>query len=137
MASSVDILEHPSDVGFRARAPRFDLALDQAVRGLARIETSDHVPEPTDSRVVEMEADDDETLLVTILEECVYLADADDWLAVGVRVQTLARGRYRILLQGTPMPAGVRGVHVKAITWHQLSVARTDDEVTLTVFVDI
>lgn len=135
--AEVRILEHPSDVGLRAEGRTFAEALDQAVLGLARIQTGDRVPAPEGERVVELEADDEPALVVSLLEECLYLVDAEDWLASRAQVEPLGEERWRAHLAGAPVRRDEDGVHVKAITWHQLAVEHGEDAVAVTVYVDI
>jgi len=136
MTGRVDILEHTADVGFRAAGGSFEEALDAAVRGLATIEVGDPLPEPTSERTATFEGDDDEALVVALLEECLYLVDAEQWLACGAAVRCGDDRRCEAVLQGADLPEDAE-LHVKAITWHGLSVERSDGETVITVFLDI
>lgn len=136
MTSGVEILEHTADVGFRARGRSFEEALDAAVRGLATVELGEHLPESTDERAVEGEAEDDEALVVSLLEECLYLVDAEGWVALGASVRRTEPTRWEARLRGAPLPTDAV-LHVKAITWHGLSVRRSRDDTQITVYLDI
>lgn len=135
MTTGIEILEHTADVGFRATGGTWEEALDAAVRGLATIEAGGRLPMPTGERPVSFEAEDDESAVVGLLEECLYRVDAEGWLAVGAEVRCQG-GRCEGLLRGAELP-GEAALHVKAITWHGLSVERGPDATTISVILDI
>lgn len=138
MNADYSILAHPADVGLRARGPDLSGALDRAVAALACIELGTPPPPPTERRALRVEADDDEGLTVALLEECLFHLDADDWLAVGAALRRAPGALEGELLGGPFDPAlAADGVHVKAITWHELSILHDADGVTLTLYVDI
>jgi SHS2 domain-containing protein len=118
MGSSFRLLDHPSDVGFEARGATWEELLDAAVQALAAIQTGGSLPAAADRRPHGVEDQDPEGALVSVLEACVALLDAEDWLAVGVRGDELL---------GVALTDAERevGTHCKAITWHQLAVERT------------
>lgn len=132
---SYRILPHPSDVGFEARADDFVVLLDRAVRALSDIETGGQIPDAIDTRPIP-EADPEETpeeRVVSVLEHCLFLLDTEDWLVTGVDPS----GERLLGAQLTP-DARAAGVHVKAITWHQLAVAHVPGVGwSAVVFVDI
>lgn len=127
---SYRIVEHPSDVGFELEAETLPALLDAAVRALADVCTGGDPPPPTESRPAPALDGEPEPDVVRLLEACLLELDADDWLAVGYRDGELL---------GAPLAAEARanGTHVKAITWHHLSVAQTPDGWRATVFVDL
>lgn len=135
MTTGVEILEHTADVGFRATGGTWEEALDAAVRGLATIEAGGRLPEPTGERAVSFDAEDDESAVVGLLEECLYQIDAKGWLACGAAIRC-AGGRCEGVLRGAELP-GEAVLHVKAITWHGLSVERGPETTVITVFLDI
>ena len=137
MSEGFTILPHPADVGLRAWGVDLPTALDQAVRALATIELSGEPPSGGERREVELQGSPEE-LLVELLEECLYLLDAEDWLAVGAQLRYV-NGVLTGALLGLPFrpEAHDDGVHVKAITWHQLSVEWNSDGVALVVYLDI
>jgi len=132
------ILPHPADIGLRAEGTDLPAALDQAVAALAEIQAGAAVA-GEEERPVHLDSDDVESLVVDLLEECLYHVDAHDWLAAGARlvVREDADGTHAEgVLRGAAVPGG-GGMHVKAITWHQLSVERVEAGAVVTVYLDI
>ena len=78
-------------------------------------------------------------MVVGLLEECLYLLDAHDWIATGAHAGQLGEQGLDITLDGALFePADFAdGVHVKAITWHQLAVEQGPRGFEVTVFLDI
>ena len=130
MGSSFRLLDHPSDVGFEALGSTWEELLDGSVRALAAVQTGGSIPAAADRRAHGVVDDDPESALVSVLESCVALLDAEDWLAVGVVDGELA---------GVPLTDVERevGTHVKAITWHQLKVEQTTEGWRAVVYVDL
>lgn len=138
MSRSHEPLAHPSDIGFVARGPDVAGALAECVRALADVITGGGPVEPRDRRVVTV-AGGDEERVVALLEECLFELDAHGWLAGDAEVGDDDGERLTLTLLGEvfdPDRHG-EGVHVKAVTWHGLSVARDGEGVAITVFVDI
>lgn len=139
MSATYAILAHPADVGFSVESQgtgpdSFIALLGGAVRALADVETGGHVPAPTDERPLREaypDAAPDERV-VDVLEQCLVWLDTEDWLATGVSED----GKK---LLGTELSEEAReaGTHVKAITWHQLSVVQDASGWKATVFVDL
>lgn len=130
MGASFVLLDHPSDIGFACEASSFEELVGAAVEALATVQSGGALPAPVEEREHGVDDGDPESALVGVLEACVALLDAEDWLAVGV-----SGGR----LAGAPLDAAAReaGTHVKAVTWHGLRVERRGDQWRATVFVDL
>lgn len=136
------LLEHPADIGVRAFGPDPSMAFAQAVAGLGRVLTGTKV-QVLQTRPVEMEAPDLETLLVALLDQCLFHVDAEGWIpGHGELVVDLAPDRAPRLkgtLQGEPWDRErhTEGTAVKAVTWHHLSVISGAEGTEVIVFLDI
>lgn len=132
-----EILEHPADIGIRAEGRTFAEALEQSVAGLAAIATGGRPVAGGDTRPVEVSGSPEEQV-IAVLEECLFLIDADGWIAGGA---TLSVDGQRVVgtLAGElfDRERHEHGVHVKAITWHQLSVSVAAERCQIVVYVDI
>lgn len=126
---SFTILEHPSDVGFEAHGATFEALADACVQALAAICAGGDIPPGVERRPVPT-VEAEEGGLVALLERCLLELDAEDWLAVGY-----TRG----FLRGAAWSGAARanGTHVKAITWHHLSVRQDVSGWHATVYVDL
>ncbi len=133
------LVEHPADVGIEARGPDLPAALEQAVTGLAAILTGEAVVKARDSVPVQIQGDGPEEQLMALLEEVLFLLDARGWVAGRATIRELAGTHLTAVFTGEDFDEERHGagVHVKAITWHQLSVRQEADGVVLTVIVDV
>ena len=134
---SFEILEHTADVGVRALGSTPREVFEQATRGL--LDITGATGAGSGERVaISVGGNDFGAVLVDWLEEVLYLQDARDAvvtdLAVGKVDETTASGWVDIAPRGKEL----EGTAVKAITYHQLSVARRDDGMwEATVYFDI
>jgi SHS2 domain-containing protein len=132
-----EVLEHTADVGVRAVGSSLKECFRQMTLGLLEISGA-YRPDGGDKRDISVEADDLGALLVYWLEEVLYLQDSADAVVTDVtvdRVESMeARGSVSIVPRGDDV---LEGTAVKAITYHQLSVARTEEGWAATVFFDI
>lgn len=133
------LVEHPADVGIEARGPDLAAALEAAVQGLAAILTGEGVVQAVETVPVEVEGEGPEELLMALLEEVLFLLDARGWLAGQATIRELGDAHLSATFAGEDLDEERHGagVHVKAITWHELAVRQTADGVVLTVVVDI
>lgn len=132
-----EVLEHTADVGVRARGASLEECFEQATLGLLDI-TGTLRPSSGEAVTIEVDADDLGALLVYWLEEVLYLQDARDAVIGHVRLDSVdggrARGSITIADRGD---AALEGTAVKAITYHQLDVARADAGWVAQVYFDI
>jgi len=133
------ILEHPADIGFEALGSTREEVFANAARALFHLIVDLDSVEPRREVEVQVEGSDPAGLLVNWLSELLYLNDAEGWLFSEFEVERLddrslaarARGekfdrtRHRAKLQ------------VKAITYHQLELARTAEGWQARLYVDI
>lgn len=121
-----EILPHPSDAGIRARGPDFAAALREAVRGLAALISGGATLGDAERKPATVDSADPEEQVVRLLDEVLYHVDAHGWLAADAEVAVRPDGLDVVLL-GAPFDPDAfdGGVHVKAVTWHGLSVGES------------
>lgn len=141
MNSSVrfELLDHPADIGFRVHAgTREELyasaahALVSLILDASRIEAKQEVQ-------IEAEGGDFDSLLVNWLNEVLYYTDSKRLALGSFEIAPLERYRIRCVARGEPRD---REKHpgklvVKAVTYHQLKIARTADGWSADVYVDV
>ena len=100
---------------------------------LMGVETRD-LDDATRQRI-RLAAEDVESLLVDWLGELAYQAEAGGLVFKKIEFEILSATRLEAKLVGRP----VRHVHtlIKAVTYHQLEVAKTNDGYTATVVFDV
>ena len=132
-----EVLEHTADVGMRSVGSSLKECFRQMTLGLLEISGA-YRPDGGDKRDISVEADDLGALLVYWLGEVLYLQDSADAVVTDVTVDRVdsgeASGHVSIAPRGGEM---LEGTAVKAVTYHQLSVARTEEGWVATVFFDI
>jgi len=123
---SFEFIDHTADIGIRVQAPALEDLFETAGLAFTELVTS------ADSlcrveRRFKLEEDDIETLLVSWLQELIYLLDTED----------LVFGRFQVKLQDFSLEASAWGdvfdpdIHtmkteIKAVTYHQLEVTKSD-----------
>jgi SHS2 domain-containing protein len=138
MARQCRTFEHPSDLGLEATADSLaelfqalgeEVARQMCPAGVAAAET----------RPLAAEAEDVELLLVEYLRQLLGLFNVERFLAAGVRVQAVDERSVRAEVSGEPVdPARHElGAEIKAVTYHQLEVAREGGRWTARVILDL
>ncbi|MGH2683739.1 MAG: archease [Actinomycetota bacterium] len=127
MTERFEILEHTADIGLRARAPTREELFDALGEGLATLQGA-WFPDTGEERRVEVEAPDPAALLVSWLDELLYLQEVEDAVFAGLAVDrvddTSLSARVRVAPRGE---RELEGVGVKAATYHQVQVRREPD----------
>ena len=127
-ASGYRFVEHTGEVALEITAPTLERVFELAVAALAELLAGDASAAsgaelPSITREVEVRARDLPALLAEWMAELLYLADSTGFVPCTVE---------RLEIEGTRLWARVRGrfdtpsALVKAVTYHQLELARTD-----------
>jgi len=139
MHSGYKIVEHPSDLGIEAYGASLAEAFQNAAVGLMSVILDVSLVEPQESRIVELEANDVEQLLVRWLSEILYFYDGKHFVPSEFSVSTLTPKSLTALIRGEPFSATMHRtkLDVKAVTYHQLIVRKEQDGAYVRVFLDI
>lgn len=137
-----EIIEHPADIGFRVCGPTLEDAFAEAGLALFSIMASGGDGTCSESRQVDVSAEDLDALLYEFLEELLILFETEDFFgfAASVRIRRDdAAATLSATISGTTMkgPSWHTSYDVKAITYHQMNIAETADGCTIAVIVDI
>ncbi|MBT3224015.1 MAG: hypothetical protein HN348_33520, partial [Proteobacteria bacterium] len=84
-----EILEHPADVGLRASGSSLEEALAAAVEALSSILVGDIEPSESELRRANFAGDDLAHAVVMLLEECLFLLDAEGMVVMGASIRQL------------------------------------------------
>ncbi len=130
-------LEHTADVKFRADGitledmfvSAFD-AFNETVRGDIKILEQEE-------RVFELEGKGNTDLLYVFLEEFLVLLDGKDFLAASVKDLKIEDGKLRCVVVGDKAENYVFTNDVKAITFSEMFVRRSDDGWECQVVLDV
>jgi SHS2 domain-containing protein len=134
-AGGFELLEHTADVGVRARGPSLEAAFEQATLALAEV-LGARRPGPGEAVALAVGAADVAGVLVDWLGEVLWLHESRDAAVAGVRVAAAgeagAAGEVTLAGHGP-----FDGTQVKAVTYHQLRVAREGGGWLAEVYLDV
>jgi SHS2 domain-containing protein len=135
--SDFEVLAHTADVGLRARGATLEETFEAATHGLASI-LGAWSPGPGDTFTIAIEPGDLGAQLVDWLSEVLYLHDSRDALIAGVEVAHAGEdGTTGSIVLASRGATVFEGTAVKAITYHQLRVERSDNGWVAELFVDV
>ena len=131
--------EHTADLGLRVWAPTMTGLLEQAAAGLAALMFDPATVRPVQTVPVAAEGDEPEDVLVAWLEEVLFACEAGGLAPAGARVTSLEHGRMAGEVCGEPYdPARhERRNCIKAVTYHDLQIARTDGRYEVRIVFDV
>jgi len=135
---SFEFIDHTADAGIRVQAPTLKDLFETAGLAFTELVTSADSLDCRVEREFKLQEDDIETLLVSWLQELLYLLDTED----------LIFGRFQVKIHELSLEATAWGnvfdpnIHtmkteIKAVTYHQLEVARSDQGWQAQVIFDI
>jgi SHS2 domain-containing protein len=90
--SGYRLLPHTADVVVEAFGPSLSACLEAAVMGETATFADVRGVEPTGERRVDLRAPSDEAMLVAVLEEVIFLLDAEDLVVVRVHLPVAGNG---------------------------------------------
>jgi SHS2 domain-containing protein len=136
MRTGSQLLEHTAEVRLRVRAPTFGELAAEAGRALARLQLG-REPPPGEGpwRRLAVRAPDREAVLVDWLNELVFLAEAERWVATEFAVEAATDRELRVRARGVAVDEAP--ARVKAATFHGLTVASVPGGVEADVVLDV
>ncbi|MGD0337812.1 MAG: archease [Bacteroidota bacterium] len=136
---SFKLLEHPADIGIEATGSTLVEAFASAAEGLISIIVDPETVRTQILQRIEIEADDDEALLVKWLNELVYLFDAEHFVCSKIEIHSLVSHTLKATIHGELFlqDRHTTRMDIKAVTFHQLFIGECNGRWTIRVFVDI
>lgn len=133
------ILEHPADIGIEAWGTTLSDAFRQAVHALMAVITDPEKVHPSEEREVHLTAEDSGHLLVRLLSEALFHFDAGKFLTSRLSIREMSGTAIAGSLLGETLDPSrhILKLDVKAVTYHQLSVADEGGMVRIRVFLDV
>lgn len=128
MTGRFELRDHTADVAVAARGPTLDAAFAATADGLTAAMCDDALPDGDRFELTVRESSL-ETLLFSYLDELIYQRDVRGVLPCdheAVVTETADGWAVTATTRGVPLDA-VAARDLKAVTYSQLSVARTDD----------
>ncbi len=127
-------IEHTADWALRVWAPDMIALLETAARGMYALAGTVLQPEPRQSRSLEVDAPDAESLLVDFLSELLFLGEQEG-LGFDVFDLRLDGEKLSGRLEGAPIASQQK--EIKAVTFHDLEVVSGPNGLEATVVFDV
>ncbi len=133
--SGYEEVEHTADWALRVWGRDLRELLLQAAHGMLASVGAQPAPGRQETRTVEVEAPDQESLLVSWLEELLYHMETRHvtFTDIDLEVESETRLRARV----TERPLADLRKHIKAVTYHNLSIQETPRGLEATVVFDV
>ncbi len=132
---AIEEIEHTADWAIRIRGKDLKTLFQNAALGMLHfIQASSHRGK-TRSKLVDLRAIDNETLMVTWLEELLFNMETHEVNYTDIEVREVENCRLRAIVQETPL-ASIKK-EIKAVTFHDLKIQATDDGYITTIVFDV
>lgn len=139
MAKHCETFDHTADVGLAARADSLGELMEALAEGLTDVICHRASISPAERRRIAVEAEDVEALAVDFLSQVLLAFEVDRFLLAEANVSTATPTTVTAELLGEAYDPARHDLktEVKAVTYHQLKVAREGDEWTGRVVLDL
>ena len=138
-AAGYEYFDVEADVGVRAWAPDEAGAFAQAALGVLALAVEPADVEERETRDVRAQGPTPGELLVSWVNECVYVHEIEGFAVRRVTVAGVADGVAHGVLHGEPLEPGRHrlGTVVKGVTHHRVSVAADAEHCEVRIIVDV
>jgi SHS2 domain-containing protein len=132
-----EIVEHTADWSLRVRGRDLAELLRHAAEGMNGLMVGEGITAvlPTTTRTLTLDAYDAESLLVEWLGELAYWAEMEGLVFPEFTLTTVSPTHLQATLRGGPAPELFK--HIKAVTYHNLEIIRTEDGLEVTIVFDV
>jgi SHS2 domain-containing protein len=139
MTGRFEFVDHSGDLGVRVFGESFPQLFEQAAEALTFILTDPKAIRIKETRKILLEAKTDEELLITWLNELVYLFETEGLLFKTYNVFSVHDHHLEALAQGEIYVEGRHPIKttVKAATYHQLKISNDQGVWTAQVIFDL
>ncbi|MHC4984028.1 MAG: archease [Planctomycetota bacterium] len=139
MSKHCETFDHTADVGLAARADTLSELFEALAEGLANVICPRRQVAAKETRQVSATAEDLEALAVDFLSEVTAIMQTEHFMLVSVRVRKMSAASVKAELAGEPYDPARHEIatEVKAVTYHQLKIAREGRLWTGRVILDI
>ena len=129
-------IEHTADRALKIFGSNLEELLLNAARGMNFLMVPQHIPSAEHrEKEVTLEAADSESLLVDWLSELAYWAEVEMLVFHEFKVKSVSPTLFRAIIRGTRVTQLDK--HIKAVTYHNLEIVRTQKGLSATVVFDV
>ena len=131
-----EVVEHTADWALRVRGANLSQLFAQAAVGLCSllVEESETIP-GDETRILDIEAYDAESLLVEWLNELAFLAEMEMLVFPGIHIQEISSTQLSAEVSGGRV-SRLNG-HIKAVTFHNLEILEREGGLEVTIVFDV
>ena len=131
-----EIVDHTADWALRVYGSDLAGLLMNAAMGMSALLVSDLYSVPLEvERDLELDAFDAETLLVDWLGELAYMAEEEGFVFREFRLSNVSPNHLEAYIRGGRAPELEK--HIKAVTYNDLVIRKTETGLTVTVVFDV
>jgi SHS2 domain-containing protein len=127
-------IQHTADWALRVWAGSLPALFAEAARGMNVLSGAQPVPGPRLSRAFEAEAPDAESLLVLFLSELLYATEQEHLVFDAFKIDVEGSG-LKASMSGAPMLSLINPI--KAVTYHNLHIRKTDPGFEVEIVFDV
>jgi SHS2 domain-containing protein len=125
---------HTADWELEVWAPDFPSLVEQSARGMYWLAQIKIQPEPRINRIVILSSSDTEQVLVRFLEELLYLSEID---GLGFDTFNIQYDQASLHAELTGASIIEQSKEIKAVTYHNLSIRKTDRGLETRIVFDV
>ena len=135
-AAGFEEIEHTADWALRIHGSDLRALLINAARGMNHLLVADpaQIPRTIEARF-ELEAYDAESLLVTWLNELAFRAEVEGLVFTEFNLTNVSPTSLQAVVRGDTVVHLQK--HIKAVTFHDLEIVKTENGLTATVVFDV
>jgi SHS2 domain-containing protein len=136
---SYQVFEHTADIGLHAFGDTPEALFIHAAQGMESLMVAPEQVRVVTSREITAEGHDAVSLLIAWLNELIFLFDTEYLLFRDFEISTLTETHLAARAFGEPYDAQRHELSsaIKAVTWHEASVERTNGDYKARIIFDI
>jgi len=123
-----EFIEHTADSGLKAYGASIEELFVHAAEGLFDVLVSTKNVEETEERVIDVDAEAVDNLMVSWLSELLYLYDTERLVFSCFQIQQIENNRLKAVARGEVLDPTRHEIKtgIKAVTYHQLYLEETE-----------
>ena len=133
------IIDHTADLGIIVKGPDVKGLFIRAAQAMTDLMVRGDISEKIATRDVLIDGEDFPDLMVRWLGEILYLFEGEDFIVNSIEIESITPIQVKATLDLTGFEPAHHQVlrEIKAVTYHQISVDKTNDEWEARVIFDI
>jgi SHS2 domain-containing protein len=139
MKAHFKVFDTTGDVGINVYANNLKELFEQASIGLFSLITDLKKLNVTTTKKVEIIADSYENLIIKWLNELIFLFDTEGFIGKSVEIKDINQNKLIAIIKGDffDEKKHIRGILIKAATYHKLKIEKKNDEWYASIIFDI